>query len=113
MSVRQPQFQSEWLDFESRRVTRDGEIVHLTPTEYRLLKAFAEYADRVLPDRWLMDEVWGPSWRGGEHILHVYVARLRKKLERDPAHPRYLLTESGVGYRFATVEGESTTHRSG
>jgi len=89
------------LNIERRQVLRDGQIVHLTPTEYRLLKLFAMHSVRFLPDQWLMDQVWGPSWRGGEHILHVYVGRLRKKVEPDPARPRYLLTESGVGYRFA------------
>jgi two-component system KDP operon response regulator KdpE len=91
------------LDIERRQVLRDEQLVHLTPTEYRLLKLFATHPDRFLPDRWLMDEIWGPSWRGGEHILHVYVGRLRRKLEPDPARPRYLLTESGVGYRFAAA----------
>jgi two-component system, OmpR family, KDP operon response regulator KdpE len=92
------------LDFQHRRVERGRQAVHLTPTEYRLLEVFARYPDRYLPDRWLIDNVWGPSWRGDEHILHVYVGRLRKKLEPDPTHPAYLLTESGVGYRFATAE---------
>ncbi len=91
------------LDIERRQVLRDNQLVHLTPTEYRLLKLFATHPDRFLPDRWLMDEIWGSSWRGGEHILHVYVGRLRRKLESDPARPRYLLTESGVGYRFAAA----------
>jgi len=54
-----------------------------------------------------MDEVWGPSWRGGQHILHVYVARLRKKVEDDPASPRFLLTESGLGYRFVTAKSSA------
>jgi two-component system KDP operon response regulator KdpE len=90
------------LNVERRQVLRDGQTVHVTPTEYRLLKLFAMHQDRFLPDQWLMDQIWGPSWRGGEHILHVYVGRLRRKLEPDPARPRYLLTESGVGYRLVT-----------
>lgn len=92
------------LDIERRQVIRRSRTVHLTPTEYRLLKLFATHPDRFLPDRWLIDEIWGASWRGGEHILHVYVGRLRKKLETDPSRPRYLLTESGLGYRFATED---------
>lgn len=91
------------LDFEHRKVERDRRAVHLTPTEYRLLELFGRHPDRFLSDLWLMDEVWGPSWRGGEHILHVYVARLRKKLEPEPAQPQYLITESGVGYRLVTA----------
>jgi two-component system KDP operon response regulator KdpE len=90
------------LDIEQRRILRDGRPIHLTPTEYQLLKLFATHPDRFLSDRMLIDAVWGPSWQGGEHILHVYVARLRRKVEDDPADPRYLLTESGLGYRFAT-----------
>jgi two-component system KDP operon response regulator KdpE len=90
------------LDLEQRRILRDGRAIHVTPTEYELLKFFATHANRFLPHRTLIDAVWGPSWQGGEHILHVYVARLRRKLEDDPAAPCYLLTESGLGYRFAT-----------
>src|SRR5579871_6126175 len=73
------------LDLEQRRILRDGRPIHLTPTEYQLLKFFATHLDRFLSDRMLIDAVWGPSWQGGEHILHVYVARLRRKLEADPA----------------------------
>jgi two-component system KDP operon response regulator KdpE len=58
-----------------------------------------------LSDRVLIDAVWGPAWQGGDHILHVYVARLRRKLEADAAAPSYLLTESGLGYRFASQPG--------
>ena len=90
------------LDIEQRRILRDGRPIHVTPTEYQLLKFFATHPDRFLSDRRLIEAVWGPSWQGGEHILHVYVARLRRKLEEDPGAPRYLLTESGLGYRFAT-----------
>ena len=93
------------LDLEQRRILRDGRPIHLTPTEYQLLKFFATHPDRFLSDRMLIDAVWGPSWQGGEHILHVYVARLRRKLEADSATPRYLLTESGLGYRFASQPG--------
>ncbi|HEY1297539.1 MAG TPA: response regulator transcription factor [Chloroflexota bacterium] len=93
------------LDLGQRRILRDGRPIHLTPTEYQLLKFFATHPDRFVADRVLIDAVWGPSWQGGEHILHVYVARLRHKLEADPAAPRYLLTESGLGYRFASQPG--------
>jgi len=95
------------VDIEQRRVSRAGQPIHLTPKEYQLLKLFATQTDRFLPDRLLMDEVWGPSWRGGQHILHVYIARLRKKVEDDPASPRFLLTESGLGYRFVTAKSSA------
>jgi two-component system KDP operon response regulator KdpE len=88
------------IDVEHRRVTVDGEEVHLTPTEYTLLVALAKNADRVVTDAMLLREVWGPQYGDEDHYLHVYVARLRKKIERDPQSPRYLRTEPGVGYRL-------------
>jgi len=88
------------LDVEHRRVTVGGEEVHLTPTEYTLLVALAKNADRVVTDAMLLREVWGPQYGDEDHYLHVYVARLRKKIERDPQRPRYLQTEPGVGYRL-------------
>jgi len=90
------------VDFERRVVEVAGEPVHLTPTEYELLKVFIARRDRVLTDRMLLQAVWGPEYGSEDHYLHVYVARLRKKLEPDPASPRYLLTEPGAGYRFVT-----------
>ena len=79
-----------------------GRRVHLTPTEYDLLKLFLTHPDKVLTDRMLLETVWGASYRQQLHSLHVYVARLRKKIEPDPGVPRRLLTEPGVGYRFVT-----------
>jgi len=88
------------IDVEKRRVTVEGEEIHLTPTEYTLLVKLAKNADRVVTDAMLLREVWGPEYGDEDHYLHVYVARLRKKLERDPQSPRYLQTEPGVGYRL-------------
>ena len=88
------------IDVERRRVTVDGDEIHLTPTEYTLLLALAKNADRVVTDAMLLREVWGPQYGDEDHYLHVYVARLRKKLERDPQSPRYLQTEPGIGYRL-------------
>jgi two-component system, OmpR family, KDP operon response regulator KdpE len=99
------------LDIERRLVLRAGLPVHVTPTEYQLLKLFATHPDRLLTDRMLMNAVWGPGWRGGEHILHVYVARLRKKVEDDPAAPRFLVTESGLGYCFASSDSSNRDTR--
>ena len=90
------------LDLERHCVFRAGRPIHVTPTEYRLLKVFACQPDRFLSDRFLMDAVWGASRQPAEHLLHVYVARLRKKVEDDPSAPRYLLNQSSLGYRFAT-----------
>jgi len=90
------------VDLERRRVTLAEREVHLTPTEYDLLKIFVANPDKVLTDRMLVETVWGVAYRQQAHSLHVYVARLRKKLEADSQVPRYLLTEPGVGYRFVT-----------
>ena len=92
------------IDLERRRVRLSGQDVHLTPTEYSLLSALALHADRVLTDRMLLQQVWGPEYGSEAHYLHVYVARLRKKIEVDPQRPRYLITEPGVGYRLLTDE---------
>jgi two-component system KDP operon response regulator KdpE len=89
------------VDLAKRRVTVAGADVHLTPIEYRLLITLVRHAGKVLTHRQLLKEVWGPSHTEQAHYLRVYMAQLRHKLERDPARPRYLLTEPGVGYRFA------------
>jgi two-component system KDP operon response regulator KdpE len=89
------------LDLNHRRVSVDGEPVHLTPIEYKLLSTLAKHAGKVVTHRQLLQEVWGPQ-RGAEiHYLRVYMGHLRGKIERDPAQPRVLLTEPGVGYRLA------------
>jgi two-component system KDP operon response regulator KdpE len=88
------------VDLERRRVSVAGREVHLTPTEYELLKAFITHPDKVLTDRMLLDWVWGGQYGAADHYLHVYVARLRKKLAAGAAGPAYLVTEPGVGYRL-------------
>jgi two-component system KDP operon response regulator KdpE len=74
--------------------------VHLTALEYRLLAQLLGNVGKVLTHRHLLREVWGPSFVESNHYVRIYVARLRQKLEADPAQPRYILTETGVGYRF-------------
>jgi two-component system KDP operon response regulator KdpE len=91
------------VDLERRRVLRDGELVHLTPTEYNLLGLFCAHTDKLLTDRMLLEEIWGRTKQPSSHALHVYVARLRQKLEVDPGAPRYLVTEPGAGYRLTTT----------
>ena len=88
------------VDLAARRVTVGGADVHLTRTEYRLLATFVKNAGKVLTHRYLLQEVWGPGCAQMTHYPRMYVANLRRKLEDDPAEPRYLLTEQGVGYRF-------------
>jgi two-component system KDP operon response regulator KdpE len=88
------------VDLGARLVYRRGEEVRLTRTEYRLLAALVQHAGKVLTHRQLLREVWGPGASSETHYLRVYMAQLRHKLEDDPARPRHLLTETGVGYRL-------------
>jgi two-component system KDP operon response regulator KdpE len=88
------------IDLDRRRVTRDGGEVHLTPTEFRLLSELARNAGKVLTQRHLLREIWGPSHAEDSHYLRIYMAQLRAKLERDATDPKLLLTEQGVGYRL-------------
>ena len=81
-------------------VTVGGQEIHLTPTEYELLRILMTHPNRVLTDQMLLRQVWGPSYGSEAHYLHVYMGHLRRKIEADPAQPRYLLTEPGVGYRL-------------
>ncbi len=92
------------VDRGARQVRRDGSDVHLTPTEYRLLSVLVANAGRVMTQRQLLREVWGPSHTDQSHYLRIYMGHLRHKLEVDPAQPRHLLTETAVGYRL--VRGE-------
>jgi two-component system KDP operon response regulator KdpE len=88
------------VDLVLRRVVKNGENVHLTPIEYRLLSTLVRHAGRVLTHRQLLVEVWGPSHVESPHYLRIYMAHLRQKLERDPAQPEHIVTETGVGYRL-------------
>jgi two-component system KDP operon response regulator KdpE len=93
--------QGSWrVDLERREVTRSGETVHLTPNEYRLLTTLIRHAGKVLTHRQLLREVWGGAAGAQPHYLRVYMAQLRQKLEPEPARPRHLITEPGVGYRL-------------
>ena len=89
------------VDLARRQVLLDDGPVHLTPIEYRLLTALVKHAGMVLTHRQLLKEVWGPNHQEDSHYLRIYMAQLRHKLEADPAQPRFLLTEVGVGYRLA------------
>ncbi len=87
-------------------MTVDGEAVHLTPTEFRLLARLVRSAGQVVTHRALLADVWGPAHVDDTHYLRLYLGQLRAKLEVDPADPRLLLTEPGVGYRLAEAEAE-------
>lgn len=89
------------VDLVLRQVTVRGQQQRLTPTQYRLLTTMIRHAGKVLTHRQLLKEVWGPESVGEHQYLRVYVGQIRQKIELDPTRPRYILTEPGVGYRFA------------
>ena len=89
------------IDLAAHRVQRDGADVHLTPLEYKLLTTLAQHRGKVMTHRQLLREIWGPTHVESPHYLRIYMRTLRHKLEAEPARPRHLLTEIGVGYRFA------------
>ena len=88
------------VDLAATRVLRDGEEVRLTPTEWRLLESLVSRSGRLVSQRQLLSDGWGPTYVAETNYLRVYVAGLRRKLEPDPSRPRHLLTEPGMGYRF-------------
>jgi two-component system KDP operon response regulator KdpE len=95
----------EWgnlsIDYVSRTVKKNNQPIKLTATEYSLLTLMSRNAGKVLTHHYLLNQVWGPSYQNESQYLRVFVAQLRKKIEDDPNQPVYILTESGVGYRFA------------
>ena len=88
------------VNFDRREVTLEGQLVKLTPTEYDLLKYMIEHAGKVLTHRMLLQEVWGQAYADQAQYLRVFVGQLRKKIEKHPGRPRFILTDPGVGYRF-------------
>lgn len=89
------------VDLAARTVKRNGEMVKLTPTEYALLSLFVRNAGKVLTHQYILQQVWGPTFEEESQYSRVYVGQLRKKLEENPSDPKLILTESGIGYRFA------------
>jgi len=90
------------VDLAAKRVTRGRSDIRLTPTEWQMLEVLVRHRGRLVTQRQLLREVWGPQYQTEGNYLRVYAAQLRRKLEPDPSHPRYLLTEPGMGYRFET-----------
>jgi DNA-binding response OmpR family regulator len=101
------------IDFNSREVIVEGKRVKLRPTEYRLLYHLVENAGWVVPHETLLAKVWGYEYQQEVHYLRLYITYLRQKIEPDPSHPRYILTERGVGYRFVNFreEGAAEPHK--
>lgn len=89
------------IDFEKRRVFLSDDQIHLTPIEYKLMVLMAKYAGRVLTHKFILNEIWGTFSGNDTQSLRVFMANIRRKIEVDPAQPRYILTEVGVGYRLA------------
>jgi two-component system KDP operon response regulator KdpE len=89
------------VDLAGRRVSRDGQEIHLTPKEFELLRSLARNRGRLMTHRALLAEVWGHAYEDDTHTLRVHIANLRRKIEPDPQAPRYIRTDPGVGYRFA------------
>ena len=98
------------IDLEQRRVTRSGNDVRLTRTEWSLLETFVRHPGKLLTHRWVLERVWGEGYGDDVDVLRVFVSQLRKKIEPDPRRPRAIVTESGVGYRWkepAATDGEA------
>jgi two-component system KDP operon response regulator KdpE len=89
------------VDLAAKKVTKQGHDIHLTPTEWGVLEMLVRNQGKLVGRRELLREVWGPSYATETHYLRVYLAQLRRKLEDDPSHPKHLLTEAGMGYRFS------------
>jgi two-component system, OmpR family, KDP operon response regulator KdpE len=90
------------VDLSARQVTRAGDLVRLTPTEWRLLETLLRHHDRLVTRETLLTEVWGPQYTTDTGYLRLYLSQLRKKLEPEPSNPRFLITETGMGYRFVS-----------
>lgn len=88
------------VDLAAKRVTTPAGAIRLTPTEWQLLEVLVRHPDRLVPHKTLLREVWGPAYETETNYLRVHMANLRRKLEPEPASPRYLVTEPGIGYRF-------------
>jgi two-component system KDP operon response regulator KdpE len=99
------------IDLAAKRVTRDGAEIRLTPTEWHIVEVLARNEGRLVTQRQLLREVWGPDYGHETNYLRVFIARLRRKLEPEPARPRYLLTEPGMGYRFERSESVQAVDR--
>lgn len=98
----EPTFESSGLrvDFEARQVFLDGQELRFTPIEYKLLALLARHAGRVLTHTFMLREIWGPGYEDSTHTLRVHMGSIRQKLEPDPSRPRFIRTETGVGYRM-------------
>ncbi len=91
------------IDLAAKRVSRDGDEVRLTPTEWHLVEVLVRNAGKLVAQRQLLQEVWGPEYHDETNYLRVFMAQVRRKLEPEPSNPRYFITEPGMGYRFESA----------
>jgi two-component system KDP operon response regulator KdpE len=96
------------VDLARQAVKRGGELIHVTPIEYRLLEAMATHPGKLLTHGWLLQKVWGPGYGKESHYVRVYIQQLRRKLGDDPGKPQFILTESGLGYRWKPEPDDQT-----
>jgi two-component system KDP operon response regulator KdpE len=99
------------IDLDARRVTGAGIEVHLTKTEWALLTELCQHPGKLLSHRWLLERVWGPGYAGDVDVLRVFISQLRKKLEQDPARPRLIATDPGIGYRWLLRPADEAERR--
>jgi two-component system KDP operon response regulator KdpE len=99
------------IDLDARRVTGAGIEVHLTKTEWALLTELCQHPGKLLTHRWLLERVWGPGYAGDVDVLRVFISQLRKKLEQDPARPRLIATDPGIGYRWLLRPADEAERR--
>jgi two-component system KDP operon response regulator KdpE len=92
------------IDLGTKRVHRDGEEVHLTPTEWQIVEVLTRNRGKLVAQQHLLQQVWGPQYESETHYLRIYMSQIRRKLEPDPSRPRYFVTEPGMGYRFVAEE---------
>jgi two-component system KDP operon response regulator KdpE len=92
------------IDLAAKRVRRNGDEVHLTPTEWQIVEVLTRNRGKLVTQQHLLQQVWGPQYERETHYLRIYMSQIRRKLEPDPARPRYFVTEPGMGYRFVEEE---------
>jgi two-component system, OmpR family, KDP operon response regulator KdpE len=92
------------IDLADKRVRRNGDDVHLTPTEWQIVEVLAQHRGKLVAQQHLLQQVWGPEYERETHYLRIYMSQIRRKLEPDPSRPRYFVTEPGMGYRFVDEE---------
>jgi two-component system KDP operon response regulator KdpE len=99
------------IDLDARRVTRAGDEVRLTKTEWALLTELCQHPGKLLTHRWLLERVWGPGYADDVDVLRVFISQLRKKLEQDPARPKLIATDPGIGYRWLLRPADEAERR--